>query len=251
MTSGKKVPLQLFTPPELESQSLLKDEDLARILANFGKIDDHQRGLISWSLQTACHRYSSSAENSTLTLSEHKRKFEQTAASSKKLINLLRSNGLDAAKLVSLPNTPTADPQVIMVEGSDEEYALLLPWKLSSEEAQRNWEVFWKVLESLSDEASAVTQSTKRLTALRGFNSDKTRKSKERRYLWEPVFQLLVDAGCKVGGTPKGPLMRILNVIHAALSVEPPHPDAVRQAFREFKTGGVQQAKKRGSTPLV
>jgi hypothetical protein len=251
MTLGKKPPIRVFTLRELESQSLLREEDLACILAEFGNIDDHQQRLISWSLRIACLNYSSSDENSPLTLSEHKRKFEQIAASSKKLINLLRSHGLDAAEFVSLSNTPIGDQLDIIADGSDEASAILLPWKLFSEEAQRKWEVFWEVLESLSHETGAVAQSTKRLTALRGFNSDKTRKSKEPRYLWEPVFQLLVDVGRTVGASPKGPLMRILNVIHAALSIDPPHPDAVRQAFREFKAGGVQQTKKRGSTPRV
>jgi hypothetical protein len=117
-------------------------------------------------------------------------------------------------------------------------------WSARADEILRKWQVFREVLEILSSEAGIATQSTERLISLPGNNTNKSRKSRERRYPWEPVFQLWVKTGHTVGFSPEGPLMRILKVVHAALSIAPPNPDAVRQAIREFKKGGVQQTKK-------
>jgi hypothetical protein len=252
MTPGKSPARWFFISLQFGAQNRLKQEDLTKIFAEFGDVDDDQRLLISLGLQAACLSYSSPDKRHRLTLSEHKRKLEQVAASSKKLDNLLGSHDLDAAKLVSPSNTPIVGQPEIGADGFAQALTTLLSSELSSEsEAQRKWEVFREVLKSLSDEASAAALSTERLMSLRGSKSDKTRKSKERQYLWEPIFQLLVDAGRTVGFSPTGPLMRILKMIHAALSIDPPNPDAVRQAFREFKMGGVQPTKKRRSTPGV
>jgi hypothetical protein len=61
-----------------------------------------------------------------------------------------------------------------------------------------------------------------------------TKKSAERLHLWEPIFQFWMR-GRKLGFSETGPLVSLLNKLHAAMGIPPPNPNAVRQAIRDFQ----------------
>ncbi|MCJ2091974.1 hypothetical protein MKK67_05570 [Methylobacterium sp. J-072] len=69
-------------------------------------------------------------------------------------------------------------------------------------------------------------------------------KSVERREIWEPVFKLWCDLGKELGYTDGGPIMRVLQIMHVALGLEPPNPHSVRQALRDYKGSGVLRVVK-------
>jgi hypothetical protein len=69
------------------------------------------------------------------------------------------------------------------------------------------------------------------------FGRDKgpaTRKSAERRFIWEPTFQLWVKLGRTVGYSPNGPIMRFIRTLHEALQIPEPKGGAVQQAIDDF-----------------
>jgi hypothetical protein len=61
-----------------------------------------------------------------------------------------------------------------------------------------------------------------------------TGKSAERRFIWEPTFQLWVKLGRKVGYSADGPIMRFIRVVHEALEIPEPKGGAVQQAVDDF-----------------
>lgn len=71
-----------------------------------------------------------------------------------------------------------------------------------------------------------------------------SRKSPERRFIWEPFFEFWTRWGHELGYSTDGPIMRALRVIHAGLEIEPPAGKSVQMAISEFK-GKHRPAKKR------
>ena len=73
-----------------------------------------------------------------------------------------------------------------------------------------------------------------------------TRKSPERRYIWEPFFQFWLEFGQPLRYSPDGPIMRSLRIIHAGLGIKEPVGTSVQLAINEFK-GKLRATKRRRS----
>jgi hypothetical protein len=71
-----------------------------------------------------------------------------------------------------------------------------------------------------------------------------TRKSLERRLIWEPTFELWTALDRRVGYSEDGPILRFIGIIHDALGIPAPKPSAVRQAIDDFN--GRARSKKGG-----
>ena len=93
-------------------------------------------------------------------------------------------------------------------------------------------------VEHLAASANTLALDPKELRTLRMEPKD-IYKSVERREIWEPIFTLWRGLGKELGFTEGGPIMRVLQIMHVALELEPPNPYSVRQAIRDFKGGGV------------
>ena len=100
------------------------------------------------------------------------------------------------------------------------------------------WGTFKKILTFIQTESSRLARDTIALRLHRG-DPPVSKKSPEHLCLWLPVFELWRASGGNVGYSEKGPLVRILTKLHAALGLPPPSLGAVRQAIRDYQKRGV------------
>jgi hypothetical protein len=112
------------------------------------------------------------------------------------------------------------------------------------------------VQEALASIEQVVTPLAANPDQLRRWRYDKsmgpeksaaTGKSAERRFIWEPTFELWVRLGHSVGYSENGPVMRFLRVVHEALGIPAPKGNAVRQAIDDFN--GRPRLSKKKSRP--
>jgi hypothetical protein len=66
------------------------------------------------------------------------------------------------------------------------------------------------------------------------------RKSFERSHVWEPIFDLWLACGKRLGASRSGKVHEVLKIMHKSLDLDDPNPETVYRAIREFK-------KERGS----
>jgi hypothetical protein len=78
-----------------------------------------------------------------------------------------------------------------------------------------------------------------------------TRKSMERRIIWEPLIRLWMDLGHECNFSKD--LLLAVTVVHGARRIAAPNAASVRQAFRDLKASvngaGVQALRNRRQTP--
>lgn len=104
-------------------------------------------------------------------------------------------------------------------------------------------EIFLDALSAIEVRASCLAKSKETLQELRfsGIPIRATTKSPKRQYIWEPVFEFWLNTGRRLGYSHKGPIVRVLSVIHNALEIEAPKPASVRQAMIDFNKGPRQR----------
>lgn len=114
----------------------------------------------------------------------------------------------------------------------------------------RRWEhAEWRA-EDLSNDLNRIQQAAARLAKddaelkKSRLSRAESRKSPERRIIWEPFFKFLTRWGHELRYSPDGPIMRALRIIHAGLEIEPPVGKSVQMAINEFK-GKQRPLKKR------
>jgi hypothetical protein len=82
--------------------------------------------------------------------------------------------------------------------------------------------------------ASQIAKDEQKLLRSKNFGLS-PRKSIERGYVWEPIFKFWMSTGRELGYSHDGPIMRVLNVIHTGLEIDPPIAASVRHAIKDFK----------------
>ena len=95
--------------------------------------------------------------------------------------------------------------------------------------AAKSWESFMEVLRIVQTR-SADYPTVNAASA--------GKKSAERLLIWEPIFDLWLRAGGKLGFAEHGPIIRILRSVHRGLSLKPPNLNSVKQAIRNYKEEG-------------
>lgn len=116
-------------------------------------------------------------------------------------------------------------------------------WTDRLQEADRIHSALVNAMKHLADGAGAFASDTDQLRSFR-MDPKNEAKSVERREIWEPVFRLWRELGREPGYSDNGPLMTVLQIMHAALGLEPPNPYSVRAALRAEKAGGVLRVVK-------
>jgi len=121
---------------------------------------------------------------------------------------------------------------------------------------RRQWQHGLARAEALCEDLGRIQWIAARLardeTALNRFRlaGADIRKSRERRYIWEPFFQFWLEFGQPLRYSPDGPIMKSLRVIHAGLGIKEPVGTSVQQAINEFK-GKPRVTKRRRSSPTA
>jgi hypothetical protein len=160
------------------------------------------------------------------TLTEYRNKYSTMGSAARKLANLLRQDP------VSYYHHYVDCCLREMEEEAQKPIDLLVP---DFRGIERKWATFIDILDWLEAETNSLVGDPAYLKKVAGTRPTRGNKSRERFYIWEPIFELWRASGRKVGFSPKGPLMRILNTVHAGLGIPSPSAASVHQAVRDFQ----------------
>lgn len=112
--------------------------------------------------------------------------------------------------------------------------AYMVDW----DEVDRRQTAVLSILRDLETGADNLRRNQPLLELLRGDPGPSGRgRSVERLRIWEPVLQMWVDAGKRLGTSDCKPIRRIISLIHEALGISAPKDGAVQQAIRDFSRG--------------
>ena len=162
------------------------------------------------------------------TLTEYRNKYSTMGSAARKLANVLRQDP------VSYYHHYVDCCLRKMEEEAQKPIDLLQP---DFRAIERKWATFVDILDWLEAETNSLVDDPAYLEKVSGARPTRGNKSRERFYIWEPIFDLWQASGRKVGFSPNGPLMRILNTVHAGLDIPAPSPASVHQAIRDFQKG--------------
>jgi hypothetical protein len=62
-----------------------------------------------------------------------------------------------------------------------------------------------------------------------------SKKSPERMYIWEPLFEFWTFSGRDLGYSSDGPVMRVVRILHEVFGLDEPSGPSVRRALIDFK----------------
>jgi hypothetical protein len=226
------------------ARSILSPEQQSLLVVEFSKGDDIAPHSILAMVDYILHLYRQSQHAEDLSYREHKERLEQAATHADQLQKAIRKY------------EPEIESLFLLREGSNwaarpaQSNKAIDRIEAQLKEAQLKWSVFKYVLAVVASEADMASRGMGisayvRLKSHAKDNIANRKKSRERRLIWEPILDLWEAYGHHVGFTDDGPLMRIISTIHTALSIDPPSPDSVRQAIRDFN----KRTAKRGRLP--
>jgi hypothetical protein len=197
------------------------------VINEFGNVGDETTRKIHNTLYRVRKDYTTATTFAEArTLSEHREKYSAIGSAARKLTNLLRQDSIGYYHQY-------VDCCLREIEEEAQQPVELL--KPDFRAIERKWATFVDELEWLEAETNSLAADTAYLKKVTGNSPTRGNKSRERFYIWEPIFELWEASGRKVRFSPKGPLIRILNTVHTGLGIPSPSPASVHQAIRDFQ----------------
>ena len=155
---GRWVFAALFPFPD----RVLPSAAVQAIISEFGEGDHLRNTGIEYDLQAACLNYRLPDHERKRDLAGRRRRLAQISSSAQRLLNALKPDDEDAAKLFT-------DWEINKFSGNDQlERAQLTPPIALQKDIQEKWSDFRELLGFLSSEAGSASRDTERLLSLRG-----------------------------------------------------------------------------------